>query len=233
MGTGISLLLASGTGYLLHKNSESKDFAQKSSVASQSPDEKLRKMLAESVLEPAEEPALTEAEAKKLAKRIGFPSSRIDTDFLYAIKEIGPGPTERLYKDYGVTQFSRYSSYTYSKNHYGSGKRRVSEPLLNKIAANTGRQEHARPILLLAYPEYDWNQAFGEVYWSAINQMAEQYTILLIESKKEEEFYKRIRFVARTHGPITTMVLGGHGSPTGLWLEKRLCRKKNNRYLGF
>ncbi len=225
MGAGISLLLASGGGFWLHKNSEAKDSAQKISLISQYSNEELRKMRAEAILEPAEEPVLTDSEAKKLATRLGFPSSRINTDFLYAVNEIGPELTKRLYKDYGITHFARYTAYIYKKEY--DKRRRVSmEPWLKEIAANTQTREQTKPILLLAHPDDDWNGAFDDTYWSTMTQIEKQYAIFVIESKDEREFYKRVRFVAKTHGAITAMILSGHGSPTGLWLGKGFAEKR-------
>ena len=230
MGAGISLLLASGGGFWLHKNSEAKDSAQKSSIAfaqlQQAIYDESRKMHAEAILKPAEEPVLTESEAKKLAKRIGFPSSRINTDFLYAVNEIGHGLTERLYKDYGITHFARYASYVYKKDY--DGRRTLAmEPWLKIIAANRWTGKQTKPILLLAHPRHDWNGAFDDAYWSTLNQIVEHYAIFVIESNNEKEFYKRVRFVAKKHGPINNMILGGHGSPTELRLGNGFAEKRS------
>ena len=224
MSAGISLMLAGG-GAWLHKNSKPDDSAQKIDLIFQQDGDRLEKMLAESFLKPAEKTVLTESEAKKLAKRLGFPSSRINTDFLYAVKEIGPELTERLYTDYGITQFTRYTSHIY-KREYGKRRRANTEPWLNEIAANTRIREQTKPILLLAHPDDDWNGAFDDTYWSTMAQVAEQYTILVIESKDEREFYKRVRFIAKKHGAITAMILSGHGSPTSLWLGKGFAEKR-------
>ncbi len=125
-------------------------------------------------------------------------SSRLN--FAYAIAAVGPERAAALHRALGMENFMRYS-----------------REMLEETCETLEQARSERPLLVVAFNKNDHNGAFYRE-GLLLDPLLRAYRPLVFETDGEDGAYSRIREIAGRYGPISTMVIGGHGEASGIQL---------------
>ena len=117
-------------------------------------------------------------------------------NFAYALRTIGEDKTRELYRQLGIEYFARYSS-----------------ALLLEVYENLDNQcSEKKPLLLAAFNKNDHNGAFYSRGMALSNSaLFLHYRTIVIEAEDEEQFYMKVREIAKGDNKINVLVIAGHG----------------------
>ena|GEM_PF-3986043 len=151
-------------------------------------------------------------DGKRMAKKLGAKKSSFTyLNFAYAISEIGPKMTRRMYREFGIGQFVRYA---YRRNSQDNPD---APSLLKIVVGNIENHEDKRPVFLIATGEADWNGAFRKIDYNN-EEFEKSFRIMIVESRKDIELIKRISHVGTKYGKVDILILSGHGDAKGIRL---------------
>ncbi len=117
-------------------------------------------------------------------------------NFAYAITLIGEEKTRKLYENFDIEYYARYSKKT-----------------LNELYANIDAS-HAtdKPVLLVVFNKNDHNGAFHRE-GQELEQLTKYYKVIVAEARSEYGFYENTKWISLKYGKIDTLIIGGHGEP--------------------
>jgi len=151
--------------------------------------------------------------ARILIQKLGLKKNKETLEhFSQATTEIGAPLIEKLYREFGIEYFGRYTGIGLSAANQAS--------LLRVIAANSLLENDPKPVLLVATNQYDHNGAFGYMGLYKYEDFQNDFKILAVEGRSDKKLIQRILHVGTAHGKIKFLVLGGHGNPTRITLGK-------------
>jgi hypothetical protein len=151
-------------------------------------------------------------DGKRMAKKLGAKkSSSTYLNFAYAISEIGPEMTKRMYMEFGIEHFVRYA---YRRNSQDNPD---ASSLLKIAVGNIENHDDERPIFLIATGEADWNGAFRKIDYNT-EEFEKSFRIMIVESGGDIELIKRITHVGAEYGKVALLILSGHGDAKGIRL---------------
>ncbi len=148
--------------------------------------------------------------AKQLMQKLKIkdPTGEEVINFAYGMVMFGTEKVVKLYNNFGIEYFMRHS-----------------DKIIDEMCARIDEKYTSeKPVLLIAYNKDDWNGAFY-LNNTKVEELTRYYRIVLIEMSTEDEFYNQVANVARDYGQIDTVVIGGHGKPDGILLDRRYDEK--------
>ena len=118
----------------------------------------------------------------------------IALNYAYAIGTVGTEKTRDLHNQTGMTFFGRYT-----------------KDLLEEFHANLDPEKSKdKPPLFVSFPMTDWNGAFYRG-GKALDPLIKHYRLFPSESVDERQVYNNIGRAAEIRGPLSGMILAGHG----------------------
>lgn len=131
--------------------------------------------------------------AKKFPKAAVEKGPEALLNIAYGISVLGEGGARKLYEEFGIENFLRYSP-----------------KVLKELAANMEGGKKEKPVLLMVSNKADYNGAFY-IGGEDREKLLKGYRVFVVEVETDEEFHERVKAFAAKYGKINTLVLSGHG----------------------
>jgi hypothetical protein len=128
---------------------------------------------------------------------------------------------DRLYEEYNITHFGRYSAkmlrYLYDLSKTDEMSNSDKDGKINNL--NKKIRNKSESTFIFVYPHHDYNGAF---YSDSKNTdyIMDKGKTLIVEASSDVELYLMLEKMHKKHGKFDYIFIGGHGEPTKITLGK-------------